>query len=81
MQPRCTAYHVDSRIASSVSRSALARRLPERIANVGSVKTNGVEAALSWRAFEDFTWFTSAAWNQSEYDDNYTVADSEAIRS
>jgi iron complex outermembrane receptor protein len=42
------------------------------IANVGSVKTNGVEAALSWRPIRHITWFNSAAWNESEYEDNYT---------
>lgn len=42
------------------------------IANVGSVKTNGVEAALSWRPIQNITWFNSATWNKSEYDENYT---------
>lgn len=45
------------------------------IANVGSVKTNGVEAALTWRPLTHFNWFTSVAWNSSEFDDNYTVPD------
>jgi iron complex outermembrane receptor protein len=43
------------------------------IANVGSVKTNGVEAALTWRPATNFNWFTSLAWNDSEFDDDYTV--------
>lgn len=43
------------------------------LANVGSVKTNGVEAALSWRPTSSVTWFNSAAWNNSEYDNNYSV--------
>jgi iron complex outermembrane recepter protein len=43
------------------------------IANVGSVKTNGIEAALSWRPMTHVTWFNSAAWNDSEYDDDYTI--------
>lgn len=42
------------------------------IANVGSVQTNGIEAALSWRPMTHVTWFNSAAWNDSEYDDDYT---------
>src|SRR5690606_26212221 len=46
------------------------------IANVGSVRTNGVEAAMSWRPVRHFAWFNSVAWNDSEYADDYTVADS-----
>lgn len=42
------------------------------VANVGDVKTNGIEAALSWQPMTHFTWFNSAAWNNSEYDDDYT---------
>lgn len=47
------------------------------IANVGSVKTNGIEAALSWRPMTHVTWFNSAAWNDSEYDDDYTIETSD----
>lgn len=43
------------------------------IANVGDVKTDGIEAALSWRPMTHLTWFNSAAWNNSEYDDDYTI--------
>lgn len=43
------------------------------LANVGDVKTNGLEAALSWRPMTHVTWFNSAAWNNSEYDDDYTI--------
>lgn len=43
------------------------------IANVGDVKTDGIEAALSWRPMTQLTWFNSAAWNNSEYDDDYTI--------
>ena len=42
------------------------------IANVGDVKTDGIEAALSWQPMTHVTWFNSAAWNLSEYDDDYT---------
>ena len=49
------------------------------IANVGSVKTNGVEAALSWRPANSVTWFTSAAWNDSQYDDDYTRTSSTGV--
>ena len=46
---------------------------PSVLANVGSVTTNGAEAALTWRPMTSLTWFTSLAWNDSEYDDNYTT--------
>ena len=49
------------------------------IANVGSVKTNGIEAALSWRPVKDFTWFASAAWNESQYDNDYTRTSSSGV--
>lgn len=49
------------------------------IANVGSVKTNGIEAALSWRPMTHVTWFNSAAWNDSEYDDDYTIETSGGV--
>lgn len=42
------------------------------IANVGDVKTDGIEAALSWQPMTHVTWFNSAALNKSEYDDDYT---------
>ncbi|MBM0107743.1 TonB-dependent receptor [Steroidobacter sp. S1-65] len=48
-------------------------------ANVGDVKTNGVEAALSWRPMTHLTWFNSAAWNDSEYDDDYTFETAQGV--
>jgi iron complex outermembrane receptor protein len=49
---------------------------PSVLANVGSVKTNGIETALNWRPMTNVSWFTSVAWNDSEYDDDYTVTNS-----
>jgi iron complex outermembrane receptor protein len=46
---------------------------PSVLANVGSVTTNGAEAALTWRPMNSLTWFTSLSWNDSEYDDDYTT--------
>jgi iron complex outermembrane receptor protein len=46
---------------------------PSVLANVGSVTTNGAEAAITWRPLTSLTWFTSLSWNDSEYDDNYTT--------
>jgi iron complex outermembrane receptor protein len=42
------------------------------LANVGSVTSQGLEAALSWRPMQYLTWFNSFAWNDSQYDDNFT---------
>lgn len=46
---------------------------PSVLANVGSVKTNGIETAINWRPMTNVSWFTSIAWNDSEYDDDYVV--------
>lgn len=52
---------------------------PSVLANVGSVTTNGAEAALSWRPLNSLTWFTSLSWNDSEYDDNYTTVSGSGV--
>jgi iron complex outermembrane recepter protein len=52
---------------------------PSVLANVGSVSTNGAEAALTWRATTNLSWFSSLAWNDSEYDDNYSVTNSAGV--
>ncbi len=44
---------------------------PSVLANVGSVTTQGLEAAIAWRPLENLTWFNSLAWNDSQYDDNF----------
>jgi iron complex outermembrane receptor protein len=44
---------------------------PAVLANVGSVGTRGVEAAFNWRPSSRFNWFTSLAYNDSQYDDDY----------
>ena len=52
---------------------------PSVLANVGSVTTNGAEAALTWRPLTSLTWFTSLAWNDSQYDDNYTTTSAAGV--
>jgi iron complex outermembrane receptor protein len=52
---------------------------PAVLANVGSVKTSGIEAALNWRPMTNVSWFSSLAWNDSEYDDDYTVTNSAGV--
>lgn len=46
---------------------------PPVLANVGGVRTNGVEAAVTWRPATNISWFTSASWNDSEFADDYTT--------
>jgi iron complex outermembrane receptor protein len=43
------------------------------------VKTNGVETALNWQPMTNVSWFTSVAWNDSEYDDDYTVTNGSGV--
>ncbi len=45
---------------------------PAVLANVGSVTTQGVEAALAWRPTSRLSWFSSLAWNDSTYDNDFT---------
>jgi iron complex outermembrane receptor protein len=46
---------------------------PSVLANVGGVSTNGFEAAVNWRPMQHLNWFTSFAWNDSTFDENYTT--------
>ena len=46
---------------------------PSVLANVGGVSTNGFEAAVNWRPVQHLNWFTSFAWNDSTFDENYTT--------
>jgi iron complex outermembrane receptor protein len=52
---------------------------PAVLANVGSVKTNGIETAINWRPMTNVSWFTSLAWNDSEYEDDYTTVDNAGV--
>lgn len=44
---------------------------PSVLANVGSVTTDGFEAALAWRPLRTLTWYNSFSWNDSQYDDDF----------
>jgi iron complex outermembrane receptor protein len=46
---------------------------PSVLANVGGVSTNGFEAAVNWRPMQHLAWFSSFAWNDSTFDQNYTT--------
>jgi iron complex outermembrane receptor protein len=52
---------------------------PAVLANVGSVQTSGIETAINWRPMTNVSWFTSLAWNDSEYDDDYTTVNNAGV--
>ncbi len=68
-----TAYRVqfDDRLLAIQQGPGIVGNSPV-LANVGSVTTNGLEAALAWRPLRELTWFNSFAWNDSQYDDDFT---------
>jgi iron complex outermembrane receptor protein len=71
-----TAYHVDfkDRLLAITQGPGIVGN-PSVLANVGNVKTNGVEAALTFKPIRSVSWFNSVAWNSSEYDDDYSTVD------
>jgi len=74
------AYHVDFKdrlVGINTGPGILGN--PSVLANVGSVTTNGAEAALTWRPLSSLTWFTSLSWNDSQYDDNYTTVNGAGV--
>lgn len=52
---------------------------PSVLANVGSVKTNGIETAVTWRPVTNLSLFGSMAYNDSTYADNYTTTNSAGV--
>jgi iron complex outermembrane recepter protein len=75
-----TAYHVDfrNRLLGITQGPGIVGN-PAVLANVGSVSTKGIEAALNWRPFSRFSWFTSLAYNDSKYDDDYFTTNSSGV--
>lgn len=68
------AYHVDFKDRLlGITQCVGVVGCPSVLANVGSVTTNGIEAAVTWRPMTDFSWFVSASWNDSEFDDDYVT--------
>ncbi|MGB8517504.1 MAG: TonB-dependent receptor [Gallionella sp.] len=48
--------------------------VPGTFVNVGKVQSKGVEAALSWIPAQNWTWFNSLTFNDSQYKSDYTNA-------
>lgn len=75
-----TVYHVDFKDRLlGISQCAGIVGCDNVIANVGSVSTNGIEAALSLRPVTHVTWFSSVAWNDSQYDDDYSFETEDGV--
>jgi iron complex outermembrane recepter protein len=53
---------------------------PSVLANVGSVKTQGIETAFTWRPIESLSWFTSLAYNDSTYEDDYVTTSGSGVQ-
>lgn len=70
------AYHVDfeNRLLT-IARCAGIIGCPNSFANVGDVRSQGVEATLVMNLVEGLEWFNSVAWNQSEYGSDYLNGD------
>ncbi len=48
---------------------------PVVLQNVGDVRTNGAELGVRWAFMDDWSWYTSLSYNQSEYQDDVTRID------
>lgn len=67
-----SAYHVDfsDRLLAIQQGSAIIGNF-NALANVGSVKTRGLEGGLDWSIGDNWNWYNSASLNRSTYEDDY----------
>ena len=72
LEASVTAYHVDfkNRLLAIQEGSAIEGN-PSVLANVGRVRTNGVEAGLSWSPLRNWHWWNTASFNDSRYQDDF----------
>jgi len=68
-----TAYYVDfeDRLLAIQQGSAIIGNF-NALANVGTVETTGIEAGINWQLNDYITWFNSASYNKSTYEDDFT---------
>jgi len=45
------------------------------LANVGSVRSTGIEAGVTWQVNDWLSWFNSASYNRSTYEDDFVSGD------
>jgi iron complex outermembrane receptor protein len=67
-----SAYHVDfsDRLLAIQQGSAIIGNF-NALANVGSVKSRGLEGGLDWSISDTWNWYNSASFNRSTYEDDY----------
>ncbi|MFM8353938.1 MAG: TonB-dependent receptor domain-containing protein, partial [Gammaproteobacteria bacterium] len=67
-----TAYYVDfeDRLLAIQQGSAIIGNF-NALANVGTVETSGIEAGINWQLNDYLTWFNSASYNKSTYEDDF----------
>jgi len=67
-----SAYHVDfsDRLLAIQQGSAIIGNF-NALANVGSVKSRGLEGGLNWSISDTWNWYNSASFNRSTYEDDY----------
>jgi iron complex outermembrane receptor protein len=71
-----TAYYVDfeDRLLAIQQGSPIIGNF-NALANVGSIETTGVEAGVSWQINDWLSWFNSASYNDSTYEDDFISGD------
>jgi iron complex outermembrane receptor protein len=69
-----SAYHVtfDDRLLAIQQGSAIIGAF-NALANVGSVTSRGIETGVIWDIANDWSWYNSASYNQSQIDDDYVT--------
>ncbi|MDO8271563.1 MAG: TonB-dependent receptor, partial [Gammaproteobacteria bacterium] len=67
-----TGYHVmfDDRLLAIQQGSAIIGNF-NALANVGAVKTTGLESGVNWQLNDMFSWYNSASLNLSTYEDDF----------
>lgn len=65
-------YHVEfnDRLLSIGSGAGIVGS-PSVLANVGKVKSNGMDIGLNWKLASTWAWFNSFSINRTQYEDNY----------
>jgi iron complex outermembrane receptor protein len=72
LETSLTAYHVDfrNRLVDIQQGSAIVGN-PTVLANVGRVKTNGIEVGLTSRLSQAWSWYNAASLNDSRYQEDF----------
>ncbi|WP_431256357.1 TonB-dependent receptor [Roseateles chitinivorans] len=72
LEASITAYHVDFKHRLlAIQQGAAIEGNPSVLANVGRVKTHGVEAGLSWSPLRHLRWWNTLSFNDAKYRDDF----------